>query len=444
MAFAVHLLFAVLAQVSAAGAAPAVRPPPVTAAPVTLTLRLADQRRQFRPGEAIPVELEFTSATTGRYSVDGATYDRSGRLTIDEFVIDRIDEVSDPLLDFFGSGGGIGGGIRGIGVLGEKPYTVKLELNDWFRFDTPGTYTLAVKSRRVTDESIRPSVVIPVESNPVSFEILPRSEAWEAAQLETARRLVEAQPFQDARAGCRMLRYLGTEDAAMVMIRRFGADPNQGCEFDFMAGLFTVANRAAVVRAMEAGLRAADQPVTYSYLRALAMLSVYLQHPELRPAQTRETKGRFAPAEESSRPREAIDAAMSAYGDVVTAACPGRHAGGSAGVDAASVGVTIGIGIGQEPAHRCVSRSPGRASSHAARAPMAHRQRTGDASRAAPARLRLSRRRPDGPRPRAPAARAARAGRGAPVASPRDSGATTGCDGEDPGQPAGRRAPQPG
>ena len=214
-------------------------------------------------------------------------------------MIDRIDDVSDPLLDYFGSiGGFIGGGIRGIGVLGEKPFTVKLELNDWFRFDTPGTYTLAVKSRRVTDESVTPHAVIPVESNTVSFEILPRdadlggggSSKPRAASSTRSRRPAAA------RAGCRMMRFLGTEAAAMEMIRRYGADTDQGCDFDYMAGLFGAANRAAVVRAMEGGLRAADQPVTASYLRTLSTLSVYLQHPEFRPAQTRETKGRLASA----------------------------------------------------------------------------------------------------------------------------------------------------
>jgi hypothetical protein len=115
---ATFLFFPVLAQLAAAASAPIVAPQPVTAAPVTLTLRLADQRRQFRPGEVIPLELEFSSTTPERFTVDGATYDRSGRLTIDEFVIDRIDDVSDPMLDYFGSiGGYIGGGLRGMGVL---------------------------------------------------------------------------------------------------------------------------------------------------------------------------------------------------------------------------------------------------------------------------------------------------------------------------------------
>jgi len=316
VASAILLIVALFAQFPSAG------PQPQPDSPVRLTLRLTDGRLQFRPGEIIPIELEFSSASTKRFTVDGVTYDRSGRLTTDEFVIDRIDDVSDPMLDYFGSfGGHIGGGIRGMGVLGEKPFTVKLELNEWFRFDKPGRYALAVKSRRVTDESVAPPAVIPVESNTITFEILPRDASWEVSEFERARRLIDAkQPPLGARAGCRMMRFLGTEAAAMEMIRRYGADTDQGCEFEYMAGLFSAANRPAVVTAMEGGLRAADQPVTGSYLRTLSTLSVYLQHPEYRPAQTRETKGRLLAVGELSRRPDLIDAAMSVYGDIVAAA----------------------------------------------------------------------------------------------------------------------------
>ena len=316
-------LFSVLAQLTAAASSPSVAPQPVTTAPVTLTLRLTNPRRQFRPGEIIPIELEFNSATPKRFTVDGATYDRSGRLTIDEFVIDRIDDVADPMLDYFGSTGAgiIGGGIRGIGVLGEKRFTVNVDVNEWFRFDKPGRYTLAVKSSRVTDESVTPHAVVPVESNTVSFEILPRDATWEASELESARRIIDAkQPTLGTRAGCRIMRFLGTEAAAREMIRRYGADIDQGCDFDYMVGLFSAADRAAVVQAMEDGLRAADQAVTSSYLRTLSTLSVYLQHPELLPAQTRETKGRLVAGGELSRRSDLIDAAMSVYVDILTAA----------------------------------------------------------------------------------------------------------------------------
>jgi hypothetical protein len=293
---------------------------------VTLTLRLADGRRQFRPGETIPIELEFSSAIPKRFSVDGATYDRSGRLTIDEFTIDRIDEVTDPTLDYFAAAGGsIGGGLRSIGVLGEKPFIVKLELNDWFRFEKTGVYRLSVKSRRVTDETVTPHTVFPVESNTVSFEILARDPDWEASELEAARQAVDAKSaLFGARPGCRKMRFLATETAAAEMIRRYGTDPEQGCDFDYIVGLFGVANRAAVVQWMEEGLRTPEHAVTASYLRTLSTLSVYLQHPELRPAQTRTTKGHLVPGGELSKRPELLDAALSAYVEIVNDALPDK------------------------------------------------------------------------------------------------------------------------
>lgn len=107
---------------------------PQSDAPVTLTVRVADGRRYFRPGEIIPIELEFSSAIPKRFVVDGATDDRSGRLTIDEFRLDPVDAVTDPMLDYFASRGAyIGGGLGGGGVLGDQPFIVTLILNDRFR-----------------------------------------------------------------------------------------------------------------------------------------------------------------------------------------------------------------------------------------------------------------------------------------------------------------------
>jgi hypothetical protein len=78
--------------------------------PVTLTLRIADGRRQFRPGEVIPIELTFNSSVRNRFVVDSANYDRSGRLTIDQFRIAPINAVTDPMLDYYAA---ISGGIIG-------------------------------------------------------------------------------------------------------------------------------------------------------------------------------------------------------------------------------------------------------------------------------------------------------------------------------------------
>src|ERR1700687_2437014 len=79
---------------------------PQPSIPVTLTVRFGDGRSQFRPGETLQIELEFDSRVPKRFVVDGATYDRGGRLTIDEFLVEPHDAVTDPLLDYFAFGGG--------------------------------------------------------------------------------------------------------------------------------------------------------------------------------------------------------------------------------------------------------------------------------------------------------------------------------------------------
>jgi len=210
----------------------AVPPQPQSPLPVTLAVRFADGRSRFHPGELIPIELEFNSTIQKRFVADGATYDRSGRLTIDEFRVEPIDPVDDPMLDYFTSiGGSLGGGLRGMGVLGEKPFVVKLELNEWFRFATPGTYRLTVRSNRVTDDTQPPGTrrAIPVESNTVSFEIVPADADWETGYIHTAIRVLDEKGFDpDRRKGCRMLRFLATDAAVDQLIARFGADQESG------------------------------------------------------------------------------------------------------------------------------------------------------------------------------------------------------------------------
>src|SRR5258706_3647526 len=112
-----------------------------TNSPVTLMLRIAGDRNQFRPGEIIPIELEFRSSIPGRFVLDNATYDRSGRLRLDDYRIEPNDQVTDPMLDYFAASPGfVGGGVRGMPILDRTPVVVEQALNHFFRFDQPGHY----------------------------------------------------------------------------------------------------------------------------------------------------------------------------------------------------------------------------------------------------------------------------------------------------------------
>lgn len=295
------------------------------AAPVTLTIRFMDGRTQFRPGETLPLELLFDSSVPKRFVVDGATYDRGGRLTIDDFAVEPNDAVRDPLLDYFALGGGSLGGLRSMGVLGEKPFIVKVSLNDWLRFDKPGRYTLAVRSRRVKEEltgTAAPGPFGPVQSNVLSFEIIARDPEWEAKEFASAMQLLNsAGPGVDRRQGCRTLQFLATDAAVDALIAHFDDDA-WACGFEAAAGVISANDRERAVRQLEAGLRMPDRPVSYRYLDTLALLTVLVQHPELRPRQTRETKGRFPQPLDREGLQQLVDSSRTTYTAILDEALP--------------------------------------------------------------------------------------------------------------------------
>src|SRR5262249_12931997 len=141
-----------------------------------------------------------------------------------------------------------------------------------------------------------------------------------------ARKILDATEWQrDPRKGCRILRFLGTDDAVTEMVRRYGSKSDSGCDSEYTRGLFGAPNREHVVRALEAGLRSETQPVTGSYLRTLAILSVLFENPDLRPKRMPEIPPRVETADETQR-RILVDAAVAKYTDVLNAALPGKTA----------------------------------------------------------------------------------------------------------------------
>lgn len=209
---------------------------------------------QFHPGERIPLTLEFSSTAADKYRLNGATYDRSGRLPTEEFALDR-DDVVDPLIDYFGSGviGGIAGGIRGYPALNAEPYRIELALNSFFRFDRPGKYRLFLKSHRLSRER-KPGeegqglVSFAAVSNILEIEITEPDPAWETAKLREMETILEeadrsranttpqlsvpgispqqlarlSKPMEDAkvREARADLTFLGTRGAVQLILRR--------------------------------------------------------------------------------------------------------------------------------------------------------------------------------------------------------------------------------
>lgn len=200
------------------------------------TVRLKDNQTRFRQGEIIRLELSFSSPSAKTFILDNASYDRSGRLEMDTFVLDHKDGTVDPLYDYFNSGlfGFMGGGLRGMPELSDKPEVITADLNEWIRFDKPGHYRLYVESGRVgkklNPEDRYGTHSSAVVSNVVEFDILPADEKWASQKLNEGI-MALAKKDADHRAACRTLRFLGTMAAASKMVNRFrGEDSN--CDFE--------------------------------------------------------------------------------------------------------------------------------------------------------------------------------------------------------------------
>ncbi len=243
---------------------------------VVFTLRLAGGKTQFKRGEAIGLVLEFSSSLPKTFRMEGATYDRSGRLDLDKFHLDRQEGIVDPMRDYRR---GMGGGLRSDPDLSEKPSLIHYDLNEWFRFDRVGTYRLYLTSPRVyrIQEFVnvkRESLA--VTSNLIEFEVVASDPEWASAQFEQALRTLDSKEIEAYRAASRVLRFLGTKEAIREMVRRL-CDQDNPYGFEFRFGLTGAPQRDFVIEEMEERLVAADQPVTSDYLNLLMSLKVMPQ-----------------------------------------------------------------------------------------------------------------------------------------------------------------------
>ena len=246
---------------------------------LSFTVRLKDNRKQFHHGEVITLELSFATSKPKTFRFDAATYERSGRLGLDRFIVDRRTDVVDPLYDYFNSEFMLFliGGLRGFPDLTHKPYVITADVNEWLRFDKPGRYRLYVMSHRINSDAGHH----PVTSSVVELEILPPDNKWARQKLNDSIAAL-SKPAADRRAACRALRFLGTTAAATEMRQRFRGE-DSSCDSEYKFGLIGSPHRNFVIRDMESALSSPEQPVRSSYITTLALLEFTRQTVPPRP-----------------------------------------------------------------------------------------------------------------------------------------------------------------
>ncbi len=256
-----------------------------------LVLALASDTPAFRLGEAVELQLRFSSELPGRYVLNGAQYDRSGRQHLETYVVSPASAVEDPLADYYLGGVQLAltGGLRSHPALGAEPIAFSYALNEWVRFDRPGRYRVYATSNRLRD-SEEFSNAGPLTSNVVEIEILPRDPAWEAATIEQSVSTLRAcdtekSPFANLgvtmplplekdvayRSAARTLRFLGTQEAVEAVIGVWGVCAGR-FDLEFTLTLVGAADRQYVRRRLDAALLDPSMGVESTDLALMALL----------------------------------------------------------------------------------------------------------------------------------------------------------------------------
>ena len=213
--------------------------------------------------------------------MDMATYDRSGRLDEDKFVVDPSAGWDDPLQLYFRSYKGfMAGGLRGFKSLTPAPTTVHVELNEWIRFKTPGQYRITVVSRRVSKVGSNEFGDPTVTSNSVTLTILRATKEWQDATLKSAIQFLDStkppavpalNPADSRTQAVKTLRYLGTPEAAREMARRITGTVS---DWDFAAGVMGSPARSVALAEMKKLLVDPNFPVSGRFLGTMSVLAL--------------------------------------------------------------------------------------------------------------------------------------------------------------------------
>ncbi len=254
---------------------------PVPSRDPQLTVTLRNNQSSFHIGEIIPLDLAFTSSTPNTYQLDMATYDRSGRLNEDQFVVDTGNGSDDPLhLYFRAYKGFMAGGLRGFKGLSTTPATIHAVLNEWVRFKAPGQYRLTVISNRVSKVGSNEFGNPTVTSNSVTLTILPATKEWQDATFKSAIQTLDstkppvvppANSADPRSQAVKTLRYLGTPEAAREMARRITGTVS---DWDFAAGVMGSPARSVALEEMKKLLVDPNFPVSGRFLGTMSVLAL--------------------------------------------------------------------------------------------------------------------------------------------------------------------------
>ena len=200
----------------------------------------------------------------------------------EKFEVEPVGDTTDPLNIYFKSSPTfLVGALTNFEFLSEKPVIIPLDLNEWVRFDKPGTYRITAISKRVDDTTVgsyKHGTSVAIKSNTIELQILAPDPAWQQSELEKIRAELAHPPAysgpfmpESRYLAFRELRFLGSPDATRELARHI-SDDERGVSSLCLFGLIGSSNRMAVLEELKKLLADPDFPVSANFLMAMSIL----------------------------------------------------------------------------------------------------------------------------------------------------------------------------
>ncbi|MBV9864885.1 MAG: hypothetical protein JO316_06015 [Abitibacteriaceae bacterium] len=287
---------------------------------------MAGDKTRFQQGETIRVIAAFYSDHPDLYKLNTWVWPRPSVMSFGAFHAAPVDSslpgnaVVDPLGDWLQPQGfSYEGPPPPTPVaLTDKPTEIPVDLNEWLRFDRPGTYRVyATMNRVINNKAIQNSKSQlrddlfafgpPVASNIIQLEIVPADPGWSHAQVQAQlARWADKTPHYTAQPRLEgSLMFLGTQEAAQVIIQHLGKNKTPRSSGDdsiaWQPALVGFRDRTWLIAEMQRALAQPDYPVTQGFLHTLTLLEA-LQH---KPVTSKEVQSVSTAKKDNDRSRVA-------------------------------------------------------------------------------------------------------------------------------------------
>jgi hypothetical protein len=195
---------------------------------IEFRIRFPRNSSAYHSGESIDVVISYSSQSEKKYrGMWTSPRPEFGSVTLRIAPTDGVVDLRDLIRGWAGSS------IGSEGYLGTEPREEKLDLSDWYRFRTPGHYSLTARSTAVSRvksaEEGGGEERLTLESNTLEFDILPADPSWSAAELAEIERVVDhSEDPQEQYAALHRLAILDTSASVQKLIGLYLSQGLQG------------------------------------------------------------------------------------------------------------------------------------------------------------------------------------------------------------------------